>query len=86
CNRPRQRGVAHEALDEAVERWVADILACAPLSVRAIKAMVRAGAGLSARQAQMLRLPQLVEALQSEDQDGGVRAFREKRPPVWTGR
>ena len=49
-------------LDEAVERWVADILACAPLSVRAIKQMVRRGAGLSPQEAQRLRLPALVAA------------------------
>jgi enoyl-CoA hydratase/carnithine racemase len=78
--------VAPEALDEAVARWVADILACAPLSVRAIKQMVRAGERLSARQAQMLRLPALVEALQSADQDEGVRAFQKKRKPQWRGR
>ena len=78
--------VALPALDEAVARWVADILACAPLSVRAIKQMVRAGEKLSAREAQMLRLPALVEALRSSDQDEGVRAFQEKRKPVWRGR
>jgi enoyl-CoA hydratase/carnithine racemase len=78
--------VAAEALDEAVARWVADILACAPLSVRAIKQMVRAGERLSAKEAQMLRLPALVEALQSSDQDEGVRAFQEKRKPQWRGR
>ncbi|MDB5562500.1 MAG: crotonase, partial [Hyphomicrobiales bacterium] len=56
------------------------------LSVRAIKQMVRVGEKLSAREAQMLRLPALVEALQSEDQAEGVIAFREKRPPVWRGK
>ncbi|TSD83614.1 crotonase [Mycobacterium sp. KBS0706] len=77
---------APEALDAAVDRWVAEILACAPLSVRAIKQMVRAGAGLTAAQAQALRLPALVEALRSADQEEGVRAFQEKRPPRWQGR
>jgi len=77
---------APDALDEAVDRWVADVLACAPLSVRAVKAMVRAGEGLGAGEAQMLRLPQLVEALKSQDQDEGVAAFLEKRPPRWSGR
>ncbi|MDR6294496.1 crotonobetainyl-CoA hydratase [Inquilinus ginsengisoli] len=77
---------APEGLDAAVDRWVADILACAPLSVRAIKQMVRAGEGLTAVQAQALRLPALVEALQSADQEEGVRAFQEKRPPRWQGR
>ena len=48
--------------------------------------MARAGAHLSARDAQMLRLPALVEALRSTDQDEGVRAFQEKRAPVWKGK
>ena len=73
-------------LDAAVARWVADILACAPLSLRAIKDMVRRGANLSPQEAQMLRLPALLAALRSADQDEGVRAFLEKRPPRWSGR
>ena len=73
-------------LDAAVARWVADILACAPLSVRAIKQMVRAGEGLTPFEAQRLRLPALVEALKSSDQDEGVKAFQEKRAPQWRGR
>lgn len=77
--------VAQQELDAAVDRWVDQVLACAPLSVRAVKAMMRAGEGLSAKEAQMLRLPQLVEALQSRDQDEGVQAFQEKRAPRWSG-
>ena len=77
--------VPMSALDDAVGRWVADILSCAPLSVRAVKQMVRAGQRVSAQEAQMLRLPALVEALQSSDQDEGVRAFQEKRAPQWRG-
>lgn len=78
--------VPRAQLDAAVQRWVAQLLACAPLSQKAIKQVVRQTATLLPAQAHGLRLPALVTALQSEDAQEGVRAFQQKRKPVWQGR
>src|SRR4029077_20942350 len=66
-------------LDDAVARWLADILACAPLSLRAIKQSVRRTAHLAAAEAQAQRLPAVIACLASRDGEEGVAAFREKR-------
>ncbi|MEV1171737.1 enoyl-CoA hydratase-related protein [Nonomuraea sp. NPDC049784] len=72
-------------LDAAVDRWVADILACSPSSLRAVKQMVQRTAHLTSQEARAVRLPALMEALDSEDSKEGVLAFQEKRKPIWKG-
>ncbi len=78
--------VPRSGLDAAVTRWIDDILACAPLSLKAIKQIVRSTSNLTPVQAQALRLPALVAALKSEDGDEGVLAFQQKRKPNWKGK
>lgn len=78
--------VPADELDAAVDRWVQQILACAPTSVRAVKQMVTQTMHLSAHDARRVRLPALMEALDSSDSAEGVLAFQEKRRPVWPGK
>lgn len=55
--------VARAELDAAVDRWVQQILACAPLSLKALKQVVRLTGTMSPAQAHGMRLPALVAAL-----------------------
>ena len=73
--------VPRAELDNAVQRWVNDLLACAPLSLQAIKQVVRLTGTMSPTQAHAPRLPAVVAALQAHDANEGVLAFLQRLKP-----
>jgi len=74
-------------LDDAVQVWVEDMLACAPLALRATKQVARRNLDYPTL-AEAIRgdYPAAVKMQESEDAVEGPRAFAEKRVPAWQGR
>ncbi|MGC3864090.1 enoyl-CoA-hydratase DpgD [Micromonospora chersina] len=73
-------------LDRCVAGWVADLLACAPLALRAIKQAVLASLDRPLPEAFAGRYGWEERRRASRDAVEGPRAFAEKRAPVWRGR
>jgi enoyl-CoA hydratase/carnithine racemase len=73
-------------LDAAVGAWVADVLACAPLSVQATKQCAMEGLGRPLADALRAAYPLEERRRASADSVEGPRAFAAKRAPVWKGR
>jgi len=63
-----------------------DLCAAAPLAVNATKAMIYETAGLKPEAAMAVALERFKPVFESDDALEGMRAFREKRLPVWTGK
>lgn len=81
------RVVAADRLDRAVETLVAELLACAPLSLMATKQMMHEGlAAGSLRAAHGADYLAHSAMLASGDAVEGSAAFLERRSPVWKGR
>jgi enoyl-CoA hydratase/carnithine racemase len=67
------------------ERWAAEILECAPMSVRATKQMAIQGLDSPLNIAFARNYSEQQKQVASNDRIEGPRAFSEKRPPKWTG-
>ncbi len=78
--------VPPEQLEACVETWVADVLRCAPLAVRAIKEAATQSAAVSVEAAFAGSYHWEDRRMRSVDAVEGPQAFAEKRAPVWRGR
>ena len=68
------------------KKWAAQILECAPLSVRASKEAAMRGLGLSVEDAQATRFEGITAMVKSKDFIEGPLAFSQKRAPSWQGK
>jgi len=78
--------VPSEELMPTAEKWAAEIMKAAPLSIRASKEASLTGMRLSLQDAMMHNYPGVTAMQNSDDYIEGPKAFAEKRPPQWKGR
>lgn len=88
--RAREMGLVHEivngpALDQTAANLADTIAGNAPLSIKAMKATIRRCLSETFR-ADHVDLDEMIQDItRSEDAREGIRAFMEKRKPVWQG-
>jgi len=80
--------VPHDQLLESARRWARDIMACAPLAVRFTKQLALETLEGEAFCSELARARQTIaeRLFETEDTQEGIRAFAEKRKPVWRGK
>jgi enoyl-CoA hydratase/carnithine racemase len=78
--------VAADSFESCLDGWVADILRCAPLAVRAIKEAAAKSAAMPLEEAFAATYPWEERRMRSQDAIEGPRAFAEKREPRWQAR
>jgi methylglutaconyl-CoA hydratase len=87
--RARQIGLVHEvvpadALDAAVAKRVADVLAASPAGIASAKALIREIAGAHPDDVIGVTTNAIASQRVSEEGQEGLRAFLEKRKPSWS--
>ncbi|WP_135468225.1 enoyl-CoA hydratase [Crenalkalicoccus roseus] len=74
-----ERVVAPEALDAAVEEWLAHLCAAGPRAIRNQKALIRQWEDVPLSQAVAAGVPAFARAWESEEPRGMMRAFLDRR-------
>jgi len=73
-------------LGAAVDRWVAELDGCAPISVTVAKQAIDKGTEQDIEDGLRTERGCYDATLRTEDREEGLRAFNEKRPPRYQGR
>jgi methylglutaconyl-CoA hydratase len=89
AERARQLGLVHEvvpadALDAAVDKRVADVLAASPTGIARAKALIREIAGIHPEDVIGVTTNAIASQRVSDEGQEGLRAFLEKRKPSWS--
>jgi methylglutaconyl-CoA hydratase len=89
--RAREIGLVNEVvprdkLGSTAETYLADLAACAPLSVAAAKSSIERGYGRALAEALEIERECYERTLYSEDRNEGLASFAEGRPPRYQGR
>lgn len=80
------RVVPGEQLLETAVEMAETICSNGPLAVRTVRSLVRSTTEVPLEYGQRIAAKEIAAVWSSDDQREGMRAFLEKRAPVWTGR
>jgi len=80
------RVVPRDAVLPEAQRLAATICQNGPLAVRACKRSAKESTFLPLREALVNEMSYSASVFMSDDAKEGIRAFKEKRPPVWRGK